>query len=124
MIIFDLERRVTVDEETGEYMVVKPVSWYHDPCDGFTIRAMDGSPIFAADVQIERLRNVNDGPISHTRYIVRRAWFPSGKPERPTYFFGKTDMMERLAAFIRVWHDAEERQGEQSTFEFQDGRVD
>ena len=122
-IFVDTKRKVTVDDESGEYMVFQSTHW-QDPCDHFTIYEIDGAPIFATEVQIEVILDAPYGPTKAIRYIVRRAWFPSGKPERPIYFLGKTHMIERLAVFVRVWHDSRKRQGESPAFEFLDGRAD
>jgi len=121
VLAFDFERKVTVDTETGNYMVYTPTHW-QDPYLHFTIRSSDDRPIFGADVERDVIDEIGQGGATLERFIVRRVWFPSGRPEKPTYFWGETEFIGKLEAFITFWAKGTKPVSPQPRIEFFDGR--
>ena len=121
-IVIDVERKVTVDNDTGEYMVYTPTHW-QDPYLHFTIHSASGVPLFGADVERDAIDELGAGGSTVERFIVRRVWFPSGRPEKPTYFFGETEMIGKLEQFIEVWAKGIKEKRPQPRYEFEDGRT-
>ncbi|WP_271079000.1 hypothetical protein [Aurantiacibacter sp. MUD61] len=117
----DMKRKVTVDTETGEYLVYKPTH-PQDPYEHFTLRDSDDAPIFAANIESNAIDETGEGGATVVRYTVRKVWFPSGEKKAPTYFWGKTKMIDRLCEFVRVWHDFPKNKNPHPRFEFEDGR--
>lgn len=120
-IVIYLERKVTVDTETGEYMVYTPTHW-QDPYLHFAICSSDDVPLFGAHAERDAIDETGEGGATLERFIVRHAWFPSGKPEQPTYFHDDTAMIGKLEQFIRVWAKGTKPKKPQPRYEFLDGR--
>lgn len=121
VMAFDLERKVTVDTDTGNYMVYTPTHW-QDPYLHFAIYSSDDRPIFGADVERDAIDETGQGGATLVRFIVRHVWFPSGKPEKPTYFWGETEFVDKLGDFITFWAKGTKPLNPQPRYEFVDGR--
>jgi hypothetical protein len=120
--IYDAEKSRIIDTDTGESFRAKSDHW-QDPYLHCTIYAADGSPLFAAEVEDKAVDQTGGrGAATLVHYVVREAWLPSGKPEKPTLFLGPTEMIDRLRAFLLARHHLGPPKTPDPRFEFSDGR--
>ena len=121
-IIYDAEKSRLVDTERGESFRARSDHW-QDPFLHCVIYSPDGAPLFAANVEDLAVDETGtSGAATVVSYVVREAWFPSGKPEKPTLFLGPTPMISRLRQWLLARHNLV-RKTPHPRFEFSDGRA-
>jgi hypothetical protein len=121
-IVNDQENERVVDTETGDYM-----TWKTEDRENyalyFILHDLNGKGILGTVVQIIAKDETNlGGAATHVKYSLLKTWIPSGKPERPTYFYGPHDRISQLEEFLYVRRHYGGVKNPDPTFEFADAR--
>jgi hypothetical protein len=111
-----------IDTETGQYLTCKTAN-REEHALFFTLHASDGSGILGTEVQLDAVDETGKkGPATVVRYLLRKSWIPSGKPEKPVYFVGQNANIAKLRDFLEVWRHRGGVKQPDPRFEFIDAR--
>jgi hypothetical protein len=123
-IVNDQKNERVVDAETGQYITWKLADWQSNSYY-FTLHDGDGTGILGSLVERAGIDETgNRGASTLLRFVLRQAWIPTGKPERPTYFYGSNPLIGRLAQFLEIYRHYSGVKTPDPRFEFVDARAE
>lgn len=89
----------------------------------FILHNSYGRPILGTLVRVEGSDETGRGGVSNfLRFVLEKAWVPTGRKEPPNYFTGPHDLIDRLPAFLEVYRHYSGVKEPDPRFQFMDAR--
>jgi hypothetical protein len=103
MILWDDEEARMVDDENGDYL--KLCERNREDHEYYaTLYTSEGAPYLSTEVKSNNVKEFDTpvGGATVVRWILKRAWIPSGRPEPPSNFDVPNHLVRRLELFLKA----------------------